>query len=68
MQDTLGAMLVRCGERYSALTAVRSSNGDRTYAEALENGARLANALRAYGLAPGDRVLMMLENRAEVPS
>jgi long-chain acyl-CoA synthetase len=65
LQDTLGAMLARSGERYAERLAVKSSNGQRTYAEVLENGARVANVLRGYGLRPGDRVAIMFENRAE---
>src|ERR1700677_2623073 len=53
MQDTLGAMFVRAGERYADRLAVKSSNGRRTYAEVLQNGARVANVLREAGLRPG---------------
>ena len=65
MRDTLAALLVRAGERFAERTAVKSSNGVRTYAQVLENAARLANVLREHGLRPGDRVAMMLENRVE---
>jgi fatty-acyl-CoA synthase len=66
VQDTtLGSMFVRCGQRYSNLTAVRSHNGDRTYGEVLDRAAKLANVLRGRGLVPGDRVLMVLENCSE---
>lgn len=65
MQDTLGAMFVRWGERYAERLAVKSSNGQRTYAQVLENAARVANVLRDYGLEPGDRVAIMFENRVE---
>ena len=65
VQDTLGAMFVRWGERYAERLAVRSSNGQRSYAEVLENAARVANVLRDHGLQPGDRVAIMFENRVE---
>jgi len=65
VQDTLAALLVRAGERYATRDAVKSSNGRRTYAEVLENAARVANVLRDHGVQPGDRVAMMLENRVE---
>jgi long-chain acyl-CoA synthetase len=65
VQDTLGALLIRSGERYAERTAVKSSNGERTYAEVLQNAARVANVLREHGLQPGDRVAMMFENRVE---
>ena len=65
MRDTLGAMFVRAGERYADRLAVKSSNGQRTYVEVLENGARVANVLREAGLRPGDRVAIMFENRVE---
>jgi fatty-acyl-CoA synthase len=66
VQDTtLGSMFVRCGRRYSDLTAVRSHNGERTYGEVIDRAARLSNVLRAHGLEPGDRVLMVLENCVE---
>lgn len=65
MQDSLGAMFVRSCERYADLTAVRSHNGDRSYADVLDHAARLGNVLRERGVRPGDRVLMMLGNCAE---
>ena len=65
MQDTLGAMFVRSGERYAERPAVKAANGQRTYAEVLKNAARVANVLRAHGLQPGDRVAIMFENRVE---
>jgi acyl-CoA synthetase (AMP-forming)/AMP-acid ligase II len=65
MQDTLGAMFVRSSERFPERLAVRSSNGDRTYQELIDNAARLANTFTAHGLKPGDRVAIMLENCVE---
>jgi fatty-acyl-CoA synthase len=65
VQDTLGAMFVRSGERYAERPAVKAANGQRTYAEVLKNAARVANVLRAHGLQPGDRVAIMFENRVE---
>jgi fatty-acyl-CoA synthase len=65
VQDTLGALLVRATDRYAERPAVKSSNGERTYAEVRESAARVANVLRDHGLQPGDRVAIMFENRVE---
>lgn len=65
LDDTLGALFTRSARRYGDRVAARSSNGDRTYAEVLDRGTRLAGVLLSAGLTPGDRVAIMLENRVE---
>jgi len=45
--------------------AVHSAYGNRTFLQLHENANRLANALRAHGMAPGDAMAMMCRNRAE---
>ncbi|MQA96870.1 MAG: AMP-binding protein [Streptosporangiales bacterium] len=42
--------------------AIRSGDRVRTHAEAQERAARIAAALREYGVSPGDRVTTMLRN------
>ena len=42
--------------------AIRSGNSVRTIAEAQQRAARLAAAMRAYGVRPGDRVAIVLRN------
>src|SRR5258707_7215727 len=45
--------------------AVSDDRSSRTYRELTERVARLAGGLRAQGLAPGNRVLLSLENCGE---
>lgn len=64
--ETLGGMLRAAGRRYAGRLAVTDRCGrDRTYTQLLERGARLANALRGLGIAPGKRVAAMVEDRSE---
>ncbi|TVV76263.1 AMP-binding protein [Sphingomonas solaris] len=55
--DTAGA---------TALRIVGEHAATRTFADLSERSNRVANGLRALGLRPGDRLLLMLGNRAEL--
>ena len=63
MSRNIGALLARACERYYSRPALVRRDEVRTYGELLERGARLANALRGAGLAPGTPVAAMLEDR-----
>ena len=63
MGRNIGELLARACERYSARPALARRGEVRTYGELLERGARVANALRGAGLAPGTPVAAMLEDR-----
>jgi acyl-CoA synthetase (AMP-forming)/AMP-acid ligase II len=63
MGRNIGELLARACERYSARPALVRRGEVRTYGELLERGARVANALRGAGLAPGTPVAAMLEDR-----
>lgn len=60
-------LIQRAVRQYPDRVAVVSRTGQRTYAELGERACRLANALAARGVAPGDRVVVLLENRIEYP-
>ena len=49
-----------------ALKIVGDHAGSRTFAELSERSNRVANGMRALGLRAGDRLLLMLGNRAEL--
>src|SRR5208282_4114444 len=61
----LAALLFDMARRLPERPAVSDDGSSRTYRELAERVARLAGGLRAYGLAPGDRVLLALENCSE---
>ncbi|MER6169825.1 AMP-binding protein [Streptosporangium sp. NPDC001681] len=65
MSDTMGEVFEKAGRRFAARVAVESQGVSRTFAEVLEAGRRLANALRDRGLEPGTHVAALLENRIE---
>ena len=50
---------------YASLDAGATADEVRTYAELYENGSRIAAALLARGLQPGDRFALMLRNHPE---
>jgi fatty-acyl-CoA synthase len=56
--------LLRSARVFGPRPAVRGEKADFTYAELLERAERLAGALRALGLAQGDRVATVLPNTA----
>ena len=61
----LAALLFDVARRLPDRPAVSDDRSSRTYRELTERVARLAGGLRARGLAPGDRVLLPLENCGE---
>ena len=61
----LAALLFDVARRLPDRPAVSDDCSSRTYRELTERVARLAGGLRAQGLAPGDRVLLSLENCGE---
>jgi len=61
----LAALLFDVARRLPDRPAVSDDRSSRTYGELAERVARLAGGLRAQGLAPGDRVLLSLENCGE---
>jgi acyl-CoA synthetase (AMP-forming)/AMP-acid ligase II len=64
MLDVRGAMRRSAGF-HRDLTAVISDGREYTYGQVWERGLRLANALRAEGLQPGDRVAVLEDNCLE---
>lgn len=64
-KDSLGAVLERNAEQFGALTAVVSEGRTLTWAELNAAANRYAHALKAAGLARGDTLSIMLENRLE---
>jgi long-chain acyl-CoA synthetase len=61
----LAALLFDVARRLPDRPAVSDDRSSRTYRELTERVARLAGGLRGQGLAPGDRVLLSLENCGE---
>src|SRR6266404_2501835 len=61
----LAALLFDVARRLPRQPAVSDERHSWNYAEFAERVARLAGGLRARGLAPGDRVLLSLENCGE---
>ncbi|WP_156426628.1 AMP-binding protein [Mycobacterium sp. IS-3022] len=64
-QETLGDLFGRAGRRFAGNIAVTAVGKERTFAEVVDNGWRLARALRDRGLEPGATVAAMLGNRVE---
>lgn len=65
MSETLGELFGNAGARFAANVAVTSRGRQRTFAEVIDQGWRLANALRDRGLQPGAHVAALLEDRVE---
>lgn len=64
--DTLGALFANAGRRFHDNVAVTVGADSRTFGEVIDNGWRLAHALRDRGVAPGSFVAAMLgANRVE---
>src|SRR5260370_31554962 len=61
----LAALLLDVARRLPRQPAVSDERRSWSYGELAERVARLAGGLRAKGLAPGDRVLLALENCGE---
>jgi acyl-CoA synthetase (AMP-forming)/AMP-acid ligase II len=55
----------RAAQQFARRIAVVHEDRKLTFAEAWERGVRLANALRAMGLQPGDRVAQLQSNSIE---
>jgi crotonobetaine/carnitine-CoA ligase len=65
-EQTLPTMLERAAARHGDRPLLRFGNAAWSYADLREDAAGLAGALAAAGIAPGDRVAVMSENRPEV--
>jgi acyl-CoA synthetase (AMP-forming)/AMP-acid ligase II len=65
MSPTIGDLLVRACQRYRSRPALVRGKDVLTYGELLNEGTRLANALRGAGIAAGTPVAAMLEDRLE---
>ncbi|MET3807746.1 acyl-CoA synthetase (AMP-forming)/AMP-acid ligase II [Nakamurella sp. UYEF19] len=63
--ETVGAVLARSLHRAGDRIAVRARGELRTHRELLAGAARFANTLAGNGLQPGDRVALMVSDRAE---
>src|SRR5258705_5477252 len=61
----LSGLLFDVARRVPRQVAVSDNCQSLSYSELAERITRLAGGLRAYGLAPGDRVLLALENCSE---
>src|SRR4029077_19247243 len=61
----LSALFFDVARRVPRRLAVSDNRQSLSYSELAERITRLAGGLRAYGLAPGDRVLLALENCSE---
>lgn len=65
-EQTLPALLERQAAAYGAKPLLRCGEVERSFAQVRDAAARAAGNLAAGGVAPGDRVAMMCENRVEV--
>jgi crotonobetaine/carnitine-CoA ligase len=65
-EQTLPTMLERAADRHGERPLVRFGDAVWSYAEARDATARLAGGLAEAGIAPGDRIAVMSENRPEV--
>jgi len=65
MSDTLGQLFAKAGHRFSDNVAIASMGRERTFAEVIDRGWRLAHALRDRGLPAGSSVAALLGNRVE---
>ena len=65
-ERTLPAILERQASRLGPRRFLTIGGTSRTFAEMRDEVARLAGALAAHGISPGDRVAVMAENRLEV--
>lgn len=65
---TLGDMLARAADRFSGKRVFHVGEAgtiEKSYAELLDDGRRIAGGLRRCGIKPGEQVLLQLENTAE---
>lgn len=63
--ETLGGVLAASLRRASARVAVRARGVEWTHGDLLDAAGRFATALAGLGLRPGDRVALMVVDRAE---
>jgi carnitine-CoA ligase len=64
-ERSLAVMLQAQAAKYGAKPLVQAGERSWSFAEAPELAARSAGRLQAAGLAPGDRVALICENRPE---
>ncbi len=67
MDLNLASILTESAERAPESPAIRLGEAELSYAELDDRSARLATLLRERGLAPGDRIGIMLPNVPEFP-
>jgi carnitine-CoA ligase len=65
-ERTLPRLLERQAERWGDKTLLRAGAEERSFAELRAAAAAQAGALASAGVAPGDRVVVLSENRVEV--
>lgn len=65
-EQTLPRLLERQAEEYGSKTLVRWGDHERSFAAMRDTAARVAGALAAAGVSPGDRIVVLSENRIEV--
>lgn len=65
MSATLGQLFANAGERFHRNIAIQSCGRERTFAEVIDRGWRLAHALADRGVPAGSRVAALLGNRVE---
>lgn len=58
-------MLVNAGKRFGAVPCVTDGSRSHSFAETHERAGRLAEAMRARGLVPGDRIAILAHNELE---
>lgn len=61
-RQSLADLLRRSAKRYPDKLAVADRTGARTYAELDEDASRIANALLAKGVRPGERIALLSRN------
>ena len=65
-EQTLPALLERQAAAYGDRTLLRFGSLERSFAEVRDAAAAAAGTLHEHGVAPGDRVAIMCENRIEL--
>jgi amino acid adenylation domain-containing protein len=67
MTSALSQLLLQAADAHPDRPAVRSSNGELTYADLCDRSLRLASALVEHGIEPGDRVVIALPKDVTLP-
>ena len=65
MSETLGALFAKAGSRFADNVAIKANGDEKTFAEVIDRGWRLAHALRDRGLPAGSSVAAMLGTQVE---